>query len=112
MNIQTFPLKDIRPYARNPRKNDEAVKGVAASIREFGFLVPLVIDRNHEIVCGHTRYKAAQSLGIKEVPCVVADELTEDQIKARSGWPTTRLARWRNGTWICCRWNCRGSCCP
>jgi hypothetical protein len=82
MNIQTLPLKDIHPYARNPRKNAEAVKGVAASIREFGFLVPLVIDRNHEIVCGHTRYKAAQSLGIKEVPCVVADELTEDQIRA------------------------------
>ena len=82
MNIQTLPLKDIHPYARNPRKNDEAVKGVAASIREFGFLVPLVIDQNHEIVCGHTRYKAAQSLGIKEVPCVVADELTEDQIRA------------------------------
>ena len=49
---------------------------------EFGFLVPLVIDRNHEIVAGHTRYKAAQSLGMKEVPCVIADELTEDQIKA------------------------------
>ena len=82
MNIQTLPLKDIHPYARNPRKNGEAVKGVAASIREFGFLVPLVIDRNHEIVAGHTRYKAAQSLGIKEVHCVIADELTEDQIKA------------------------------
>jgi hypothetical protein len=82
MNIQTLLLKDIHPYARNPRKNDEAVKGVAASIREFGFLVPLVIDRNHEIVAGHTRYKAAQSLGIKAVPCVIADELTEDQIKA------------------------------
>ena len=82
MTIQSLPLKDIRPYARNPRKNAEAVKGVAASIREFGFLVPLVIDQNHEIVAGHTRYKAAQSLGIKEVPCVIADELTEDQIRA------------------------------
>ena len=82
MNIQNLPLKDIHPYARNPRKNAEAVKGVAASIREFGFLVPLVIDHNHEIVAGHTRYMAAQSLGIKEVPCVIADELTEDQIRA------------------------------
>lgn len=82
MNIQNIPLTDIHPYARNPRKNDEAVKNVAASIREFGFLVPLVIDANHEIVAGHTRYKAAQSLGIKEVPCVIADELTEDQIRA------------------------------
>ena len=82
MNVQNFSLDDIRPYARNPRKNDEAVKNVAASIREFGFLVPLVIDRNHEIVAGHTRFKAAKSLGMKEVPCVIADELTEDQIKA------------------------------
>ena len=82
MNIQNISLTDIHPYARNPRKNDEAVRSVAASIREFGFLVPLVIDRKHEIVCGHTRYKAAQSLGIKEVPCVIADELTEDQIRA------------------------------
>ena len=82
MNIQNISLSDIHPYARNPRKNDEAVKNVAASIREFGFLVPLVIDRNHEIVAGHTRYKAAKSLGMKEVPCVIADELTEEQIKA------------------------------
>ena len=82
MNIQNLSLADIRPYARNPRKNDEAVKNVAASIREFGFLVPLVIDANHEIVAGHTRYKAAKSLGMKTVPCVIADELTEDQIKA------------------------------
>lgn len=82
MKVQNISLTDIHPYARNPRKNDEAVKNVAASIREFGFLVPLVIDREHEIVAGHTRFKAAQSLGMKEVPCVIADELTEDQIKA------------------------------
>ena len=79
MNIQNISLGDIHPYARNPRKNDEAVKNVAASIREFGFLVPLVIDRNHEIVAGHTRYKAAKSLGMTEVPCVIADELTADE---------------------------------
>ena len=82
MNIQNIALADVHPYARNPRKNDEAVKSVAASIREFGFLVPLVIDGNHEIVAGHTRYKAAKSLGMKTVPCVIADELTEDQIRA------------------------------
>ena len=56
MNIQNISLSDIHPYARNLRKNDETVKNVAASIREFGFLVPLVIDRNHKIVAGHTRY--------------------------------------------------------
>ena len=82
MNIQNMALTEIHPYTRNPRKNDEAVKNVAASIREFGFLVPLVIDRNHEIVAGHTRYKAAKQLGIKEVPCVIADELSDEQIKA------------------------------
>ncbi len=82
MNIQNISLTDIHPYAHNPRKNDEAVNAVAASIREFGFLVPLVIDRGHEIVAGHTRYRAAKALGMKEVPCVIADELTEDQIKA------------------------------
>ena len=82
MNIQNIALADLHPYAKNPRKNDEAVSAVAASIRQFGFLVPLVIDRNHEIVAGHTRYRAAKQLGMKEVPCVIADELTEDQIKA------------------------------
>lgn len=82
MNILSLPLSDVRPYEKNPRKNDNAVDAVAASIRQFGFLVPLVIDREHIIVAGHTRYKAAQRLGMKTVPCVVADELTEDQIKA------------------------------
>lgn len=82
MNIQNIALTEVHPYTRNPRKNDDAVKNVAASIREFGFLVPLVIDRNHEIVAGHTRYKAAKQLGMKEVPCVIADELSDEQIRA------------------------------
>ena len=79
MNVKTIPLADIHPYANNPRKNDEAVAGVAASIKRFGFLIPMVIDRNNEIICGHTRYKAAKQLG---VPCVIADELTEEEIRA------------------------------
>ena len=82
MNVKTIPLADIHPYANNPRKNDEAVAGVAASIKRFGFLIPMVIDRNGEIICGHTRYKAAKQLELKEVPCVIADELTEDEINA------------------------------
>lgn len=82
MNIINIPIAEIKPYKKNPRKNDHAVDAVAASIKEFGFLVPMVIDKNNEIVCGHTRYKAAKSLGMKEVPCVIAEELTEDQIKA------------------------------
>lgn len=82
MNIITMKLKELRPYKNNPRKNDAAVEFVKKSIQEFGYLVPIVIDKNNEIVAGHTRYKALKKLGIQQVPCVVADELTEDQIKA------------------------------
>lgn len=82
MDIKTIELKNLIPYDKNPRKNDEAVKYVAASIREFGFKVPIVIDRNNVIVAGHTRYKAAQELGLKDVPCIIADDLTDEQIKA------------------------------
>lgn len=82
MNIINIPIAEIKPYKKNPRKNDHAVDAVAASIKEFGFLVPMVIDKNNEIVCGHTRYKAAIKLGMREVPCVIAEELTPTQIKA------------------------------
>lgn len=82
MNIVELPLKDIKPYKKNPRKNDEAVKFVANSIKEFGFRVPIVIDKNNEIVAGHTRYKASKQLGLETVPCIIADDLTEEQIKA------------------------------
>lgn len=75
-------LNDIKQYENNPRKNDEAVKYVKASIQEFGFKVPIVIDTENVIVAGHTRYKAAKQLKLKEVPCIVADDLTEEQIKA------------------------------
>ena len=82
MNIITMKLRDIKPYKNNPRVNDAAVEYVKNSIQEFGYLVPIVIDRNNEIVAGHTRYKALKKLKVAEVPCVVADDLTEDQIKA------------------------------
>jgi len=82
MEIINKKLNELIPYKNNPRKNDEAVKYVANSIRDFGFKVPIVIDKNNVIVAGHTRYKASQQLGLKEVPCIVADDLTEDQIKA------------------------------
>ena len=75
-------LNDIKQYENNPRKNDDAVKYVAESIKEFGFKVPIVIDKEGVIVAGHTRWKAAKSLKIKEVPCIIADDLTEQQIKA------------------------------
>lgn len=72
----------IKPYENNPRKNEKSVDAVANSIKEFGFKVPIVIDKNNEIVAGHTRYKASLKLGLKEVPCIVADDLNEQQIKA------------------------------
>jgi site-specific DNA-methyltransferase (adenine-specific) len=82
MNIITKQLKEIKPYEKNPRKNDEAVKYVAKSIEQFGFKVPIIIDKDGIIVCGHTRYKAAKRLKIKEVPCIMADDLSDEQIKA------------------------------
>lgn len=69
-------------YDENPRNNDAAVDYVEKSIRQFGFKVPIVIDTQNVIVCGHTRYKALLNLGIKEVACVIADDLTPDQIRA------------------------------
>lgn len=75
-------IQDLTPYEKNPRKNAQAVDAVAASIREFGFKVPIVIDRDGVIVAGHTRYKAAGSLNMDKVPCIVADDLTDEQIKA------------------------------
>ena len=82
MQIINKGLNEIRPYANNPRNNDGAVQYVANSIKEFGFKVPIVIDKNGEIVAGHTRYKAAKKLKLEEVPCIIADDLTEEQVKA------------------------------
>lgn len=82
MEIKMVKVDDLKPYANNPRFNDDAVEYVAKSIKEFGFKVPMVIDKNNEIVAGHTRYKASLELGLKEVPCIIADDLTEEQIKA------------------------------
>lgn len=75
-------IKDLKPYLKNARKNDKAVKYVAKSIEEFGFKVPVIIDKDNVIVCGHTRYKASKKLGYNEIPCIIADDLTEEQIKA------------------------------
>lgn len=82
MNIVEMAVNDLVPYENNPRKNDDAVEKVALSISAFGFKVPIVIDANNVIVTGHTRLKAAKKLGLKTVPCIKADDLTEEQIKA------------------------------
>lgn len=82
LNIVYKKVDELIPYENNPRKNDDAVDYVANSIKEFGFKVPIVIDKKNVIVTGHTRYKASQQLGLKEVPCLIADDLDEKQIKA------------------------------
>lgn len=94
-------IHDIKPYGNNPRKNIRAVDAVAESIREFGFRQPIVIDRNNEIIAGHTRLKAAVKLDMETVPCIYADDLTEEQVKAyrladnktaeKSEWDNLRL---------------------
>lgn len=82
MEVKMVKLEDITPYENNPRYNDEAVKPVMESIKQFGFKVPMVLDKNNVIVTGHTRYKAAWQLGMTEVPVIYADDLSEEQIRA------------------------------
>ena len=82
MKIENIDIKKIIPYERNPRRNDQAVDIVAKSVREFGFRVPVIIDKDNVIIAGHTRLKAAEKLGITEIPCVRADNLTPEQAKA------------------------------
>ena len=82
MNIIEKKVADLQEYENNPRHNDGAVKFVAESIKEFGFKVPIIIDSNCVIIAGHTRKKAAEMLGIETVPCIVADDLSPEQIKA------------------------------
>lgn len=75
-------IKDIKPYENNPRDNSKAIEQVMKSIKEFGFKVPIVIDKDGTIVTGHTRYEACKQLGITSIPCVIANDLDEKQIKA------------------------------
>ncbi|MBP7431530.1 MAG: ParB N-terminal domain-containing protein [Candidatus Hydrogenedentes bacterium] len=82
MKIETWPIDKVIPYARNPRKNDASVDGVAASIKEFGWRVPIVVDEAGVIITGHTRLKAARRLGMDKVPVHVATDLTPAQVKA------------------------------
>ena len=82
MEIVMRKTTDLIPYENNPRKNDGAVEAVANSIKEFGFKVPIVVDAEGVVVAGHTRLKAAEQLGLEEVPVIVADDLTDEQIKA------------------------------
>jgi len=82
MNIVYKKLSELQPYENNPRKNDDTVDYLVNSIKEFGFRVPIIIDTKDVIVSGHTRYKAAKKIGMKDVPCVVATDLSDKQITA------------------------------
>ena len=82
MKIQELDITEIIPYANNPRDNSKAIDAVAASIKEFGFKVPVVIDRNNILITGHTRLEAAKKLGITKIPAIRASDLTDAQVKA------------------------------
>ena len=82
LNIIELKTSDLKDYENNPRNNEDAIDKVAESIKQFGFKNPIIVDKNNVIVCGHTRKKAAEKLGITEVPCIVASDLTDDQINA------------------------------
>lgn len=94
-------IEELKAYENNPRENEDAIKYVKESISEFGFQVPCIIDTNNVIVCGHTRVAAAKELEMEEVPCIVADDLTEEQLKVfriadnkvaeKSEWDTKKL---------------------
>lgn len=99
LKVEYRKVADLNPYANNPRLNDGAVDAVAASIKEFGFKVPVVVDSDGVIVTGHTRLKAAKKLGIDIVPVIVADDLTPEQVKAfrLADNKTGELAQWDLG---------------
>lgn len=82
IEVKSVKVKDLTPYEKNPRKNDDAVEAVAESIKLYGFKVPIVADSAGVIITGHTRLKAAKLLGMKEVPVIYADDLTEEQARA------------------------------
>lgn len=96
LNVKEFNVEDIREYEDNPRNNDGAVEAVAESIRRFGWKVPIVIDADSVIVAGHTRFKAAKRLGMDKVPCIVADDLTDEQVRAYrlADNKTAELSEW------------------
>lgn len=80
--VKIMDINALKPYPSNPRKNEHAIEPVANSIREFGFKQPIVVDKNNTIIAGHTRLLAAKELGLTEVPVIVADDLTPEQVKA------------------------------
>jgi len=98
VQVEMRDVATLKPYAQNPRYNEAAIDVVARSIKEFGFKVPIVIDAEGVIVTGHTRFKAAQALGLQQVPVIVANDLTPEQVKAFRliDNKTGELAQWNS----------------
>src|SRR5688500_1372345 len=96
MRVELWDIERVRPYPGNPRVNDSAVDAVAASLKEFGFRQPIVVDREDVIIVGHTRLRGAQKLGLKKVPVHIAKDLTEAQVKGYrlADNATNELAEW------------------
>jgi ParB-like chromosome segregation protein Spo0J len=81
MKIEELPINEIKQYGKNPRNNESAVEMVAKSIKEYGFKVPILIDKNNEIIAGHTRHKAAMQLGMETIPVIRIEDLTPEQVR-------------------------------
>lgn len=96
LQITYKPLTEIKEYRNNPRKNEEAIEPVMESIKNFGFVVPILLDQNNVILAGHTRKKAAEHLKLKEVPCIYVEDLTQEQEKAfrLADNKTTEFSQW------------------
>ena len=82
MQIVEININEIKPYYKNPRKNTKAIHFVEESIKNFGFKVPLTVDKDYVIITDHTRYEACKRLGFKKIPCIIVDDLDEEKIKA------------------------------
>lgn len=96
MKIHEIPIEKLKEYENNARINDKAVDLVAQSIEKYGFKVPVVVDKDNVIICGHARVKAAARIGMEKVPAVIADDLTEEQVKAfrLADNKTAELSEW------------------
>nr|DAG26925.1 MAG TPA: ParB protein [Caudoviricetes sp.] len=98
MKITEISVKELKPYAKNTKKHDKAqIANVAESIKQYGFVQPIVVDKDNNIVIGHCRYEAAKKLKIETVPCVCVDELTDEQVKA------LRIVDEKSNEWRCQR---------
>ena len=99
LQIEYKPIEKVIPYDKNPRQNDDAVQYVAESIKELGFINPILLDASGTVMAGHTRLKAAKQLGLKEVPVVYVDDLSEEQAKAfrLADNKTAEFASWDEG---------------